>query len=623
MDSGILDTLKGYFSLSKDVNKIKPGDKLENEGVSSDLRTDITLDISDEELIKQANAWEQGWRDYYSKSLKAKQDTNEKYWEGKINIANDTSEMINTLLTSNKPVEDNLIFEALETFLPIATKEKPEPVVTPGTGVSISKEEQKIADSVCKMLIYHSDILKIGIKMKQILRFWSLYYLGIIKIGWSTKRNDVIIKTIKTNEIILDPDAIIDEEGEYAGEFIGEVKEETAKVLIERFKSQKKFISEMVENKLNTKIKYTEWWTEDILFWKLKDTILDKRKNPHWNYDITEKETIVDDYGNETIKENVLKGKNHFAYRKMPYLFFSIFNLKKHPHDDTNLMEQNIANQEKINKLNRQINTNIENINGGWIVSKKKAGLNDAQAEQVVRVVRKGGAAVIPDGSASEAITKLNGLSLPVDVYNERQNARNELRGVFGITGLSPQGTMKETTVRGKIMIKGQDADRIGGGITEFLEQFYDNLFNWLVQMYYVYYDEPHISSVLGGKAGKEFAEISRNDLFKTKLFVSVREGSTIPKDTLTKRNEAIDLWQQGAIDPISLFERLEFSNPQEMAQKLFLWKTDPMAYLGIPAPMSPMQQMAPNNPQPSKAQVQPMQSLEVNNQGLPNLPNL
>ena len=59
-------------------------------------------------------------------------------------------------------------------------------------------------------------------------------------------------------------------------------------------------------------------------------------------------------------------------------------------------------------------------------------------------------------------------------------------------------------------------------------------------------------------------------------LKVSVKEGSLIPKDDLTKRNEAIDLWSAGALDPITLFERLDDPNPYETAKKLFLWKTMP-----------------------------------------------
>ncbi|MEK7091755.1 MAG: hypothetical protein AAB900_02080, partial [Patescibacteria group bacterium] len=66
---------------------------------------------------------------------------------------------------------------------------------------------------------------------------------------------------------------------------------------------------------------------------------------------------------------------------------------------------------------------------------------------------------------------------------------------------------------------------------------------------------------------------------------VSVKEGSLIPKDRLTERNEAIDLWGAQAIDPLTLAERLEDPNPQEFTKRLVLWKLNPMMYAQLYAP--------------------------------------
>ena len=44
-----------------------------------------------------------------------------------------------------------------------------------------------------------------------------------------------------------------------------------------------------------------------------------------------------------------------------------------------------------------------------------------------------------------------------------------------------------------------------------------------------------------------------------------------IPKDPLLRRNEAIDLWGMGVIDPLSLYIALDYPNPKEMVQRLIL----------------------------------------------------
>lgn len=66
-----------------------------------------------------------------------------------------------------------------------------------------------------------------------------------------------------------------------------------------------------------------------------------------------------------------------------------------------------------------------------------------------------------------------------------------------------------------------------------------------------------------------------------------------IPQDPLTKRNEAIDLWNAKAIDPVTFFERLDFPDPEEAARKMLQYQLDPasaFAELGGVPPMMPGQ---------------------------------
>ena len=187
-------------------------------------------------------------------------------------------------------------------------------------------------------------------------------------------------------------------------------------------------------------------------------------------------------------------------------------------------------------------------------------------------------------------------------MFNQLVDTRNELRGIFGIQGSTPQGIEGDKTVRGKIITRGQDTSRIGGGIAEYLEQFYDQIYNWMVQMMYVYYDEDHSASVLGNEGAREMITIRNTDLNR-KLTVSVKEGSLIPTDALTKRNEAVDLWSAGALDPITLFERLEFPNPREAAEKLIKFRLDPQSLFSDTTGQPIQQPAQPGAVQPGETQ--------------------
>ena len=77
--------LMGYNSLGDDTNKSKKSLDSENkEGIVSEKLPELTLDMSDEEIVKLADKWEKDWKDSPVKSEWERQiEENEKYWLGK------------------------------------------------------------------------------------------------------------------------------------------------------------------------------------------------------------------------------------------------------------------------------------------------------------------------------------------------------------------------------------------------------------------------------------------------------------------------------------------------------------------------------------------------------------
>jgi hypothetical protein len=123
-------------------------------------------------------------------------------------------------------------------------------------------------------------------------------------------------------------------------------------------------------------------------------------------------------------------------------------------------------------------------------------------------------------------------------------------------------------------MVNQMDASRIGGGITEYLEQIADTIYNYWVQLMFVHYTEPHFFISAGQNEGQTLIQIKNTDFLLTKtLDITVKDGSLIPKDPLTQRNEAIDLWSAGAIDPLSLYKKLDFPDPASAVNQLILWQ--------------------------------------------------
>lgn len=542
------------------VNKVKGNNDEQQQGVVSDLLPELTLTTDDEALIKLAKKWESGWNKFKSKKdIDKRQEKSENYWLGKQDEKNRRFD------EDNSP--DNLIFESLETFLPIATRENPEAVVTSGVN---STESQEYNTLVKEMLTGLADEIRLRLKIKGATRNWALSLLGVVKVAWNLETQLPTVYIVRSQKIILDPNSTI-EECRYTGRFIGEYKQETAEDMVARFPEKKEFISTFVEQEMGTVVQYCEWWTKDMVFWTLEKEVLGKMKNPHWDYGEEINET-VDEMGNAI--SQALPALNHFSTPRMPYCFLSVFNLGKHPIDDTSLIEQVIPMQDDINMINRQIRRNVTQMNGCVAVSSDF--FNKDQAKSVADARRDGRPILVP-GNPNDAIKDLVTPSISSDVFEFRNDNRNELRGVYGVTGATPQGIASEDTVRGKILVREQDSSRIGGGITTYIEQFADEIYNWLVQMIYVYGEEPDLARILGPEKAARFFELLQF-FGQIRLIISVKEGSLIPKDSLSEANQAVDLFEGGGLDPLTMYEKLDYPNPEQTAQRLALWKMGQVA---------------------------------------------
>ena len=557
--SGIMNAIKGALGLFDKTNKA------EGVGENSNPQPidEYESSLSEAEIIELTGQWKRTYSVYFT-DIDKTQKLAFDYWIGRHKAEGDSLLTSNNTGTNN--LTDNVLFEAIETFLPIATRANPEPLVA----ADPSEIGQRIANDIKTALAHEADVQKLRRKLAKGVRQWAINRLGVWKISW-----DPITKSIKTDVInptkmMFDPDGFVDEGGVFRGVWLAEKKKHTADKLIEMFPKKKEYIIERAQGKMGTKLEYFEWWyCGTDVFYTLDQHVLGKFKNPNWNYD--GKVTEIDPETNAPIETEV-QGTNHLKEPLPPYVFLSVFSTGRQPHDETSLIIQNIPSQDRINRRNRQIDKNVDSMNNGMVVSGKS--FTEEQASQAASALRRGVAIRVPDGNVKDGVARFPAPPLPEQVFRDRDDARNELRNIFGTSGSTPEGTQQQDTVRGKILVNQMDSSRIGGGITEWIEQVADTIYNMWVQFMFVYYDEEHFVISAGSIDGPELVTL-KNDRFpllKT-LNITVKEGSLVPKDPLTQRNEAIDLWSQQAIDPLTFFKKLDYPDPIESTRQLILWQ--------------------------------------------------
>jgi len=560
--------LDAFSSLGSKINKItgRTNDTEIQEGVVSEKLPELTLEMENETLLKLTSQWKKTWEasDVYSE-WQNRSEENENYWKGK--------QFQQPKLDKTRPLVDNVIFESVETYLPQVTRRNPEPMVVLARKEEQSKENLQFATEIQKELGELADELVLRLKLKKVARHWAISLLGVAKVGWDLNKDIPTIKILRPSKIILDPKATIDEDG-YSGSYRGEHRKLPASDLISLLEEvggepgaieaiQKLAKDSSGKESSGTEIGFIEWWTDQYMCWTLgNEAVLLKKKNPHWNYD-TQKELPYTDQGTPQLDAEgkpmmeTIPGVNHFPVPKSPYIFLSVFNLGKQPVDETSLIGQNLSGQDLVNKRYKQIDRNADSMNGGMVVSGERSGLTQQQAKGVTEALRKGGTVWIPTGAVGDAVTRMSAPGLPADVYNQLVDTRARIRDIFGTRGSSAAGLTSEKTVRGKFQNREMDIDRIGGGFSEYLEQFVDEVYNWFVQLLYVYNEE---------YAGKPHPKVK----------VSVKEGSLLPKDTASLASQAADLAVAGQMSLVDLYKKLDYPNPEEMAANMWLQTNAP-----------------------------------------------
>lgn len=557
------------------VNRVTRGMGSNDEGPRGPQKNLLELPMQDEELLELSMQWKSQYAGYEGK-IKPKQDANKRYYIG------DQKAQVQPYAFNDTPIASNYIFPALETFLAAALAKNPDPVVWSDG----SPEGTALADDTSTMLEYHADQLSIRPKLGQVVRQWSMGYLGVLKHGWDKYEvdgkefGDIKIELRPIENFIFDTKGYVDVEGNFVG-YLGERIRVTARELIDLFPKHKAYITLQVDGKLGTECIYTEWWTDEYTFSTYMDIVLEKHKNQFFNYE----------------------GRNHFAKPKKPYTFLSIFSLNTQPHDITGLIEQNIPNQNLISKEVHQLDYNISRNNNSTAFSENN--FNQQTAKQATQAWIKGHNVLVPPGvPIGEAIVNFPISPIPDSFFKFLETNIQTLQHSFGTQGLSAQNQTEDTTARGMILNQQRDNSRIGGAINERVEQVAKNVFNWWVQEYHVFYDTKHFASVMGVLKGIEYVELSAAS-FDRQVIVSVMPDSMKPKDELTAMNQSQALWEAGALGLKSFLKLQKVSNPDETAEDTLAWKLGVMPYVQLNYPelaqklqgMQPQQQGTPQEP--------------------------
>jgi hypothetical protein len=529
-----MDPIKSLMNLF--TREDKETDKVQGD--------ESTPQVDKASIVAKTKKWRESWTSFSEETgLLNNQKKSKDYWKGKQYQSQ-----------SGTPMQNNLIFESLETYLPMISSKSPDPIV--------ACEDEQLKQNIQNALYFHNEYrIYMRALLKQTTRHWSLNLFAAVKTYWDPTIDDLMQKAISPDRIIFDKDAYVDPAGNYHGEYLGEKKKGKYSDLLKKFPDvQTDFKLEAARDPEKSVI-YYEWWTTEKLFFTTEKHFLGEYPNPNWNEDTQEQ--TMDEFGNPSVSPK--KGSNQLEKKMIPYTVLNIFSLGEHPVDETSLIIQNIPSQDGINKRLRQIDKNVDNMNNGLILSGDHFTKEQAAEASAARMAGK--TLWVPKGDLNKAARWDSAQALPEQVFNNLQMKENTLRSMFGVQGSTATGIEKDQTVRGK-MLRGQaDTSRSSGNTSEFLERFVSTLYNWQVQMMRVYYTDER-SQIFQGASEQQSFKVSTNLLDGKKINITVKDGSMVQKSPLEERNSAIELFQMGAISPKTLYGKLGIPNPEKALQE-------------------------------------------------------
>lgn len=541
-----------------------------NMQVGNPENTPFGLNVDDEKLVTTINTWLRESITYHDQMI---------LWQNKavryyLGFQTDMDE----IPAYNSATVYNRIFEATETIIPIVTGGAHQFIAIPGLENEVSIQR---AQKLQKVLTAKYEDLELQQKNENIARDIILKRFGVMKWDWNVYTDDVDVKVVDPR-LILIPKMRVDANDPLLPYVIevqnysrDEIESEFPDVDPEKLTFGRSPEVPSVANtnySINENMAPTyqvlEVTTNEYKCWKQGDKILKKMKNPYFDWDGEDEEVTETKQNGKVKKRTYRRFYNHLDYPIKNYVFFNPFTTGDAPVAQTSLAEVGMPIQDDINTQKRQISNNLVKMGNGQVYLDSDA----IPKELADQITNEPGLILEGKGLASEnRIRREPGTQLPSAHFTNLQQSIIAFDNVFGVHG-AVRGAGDSKTLGGQILNRQQDLSRIDQ-LTRCINRGMARLADGLVQMMKMYYTEEHVIKILGRDGSIEFIKFTQDDIDDGTV-IQVKSGTPPVLDPIAKFNQAIQLWQLGALDPETLFERLEFADPQLAAQKLQAWKS-------------------------------------------------
>ena len=542
-------------------NKFTKEDKDFSVEGATEQKELLKYSMSDEEMLKEINSDIGSATPLYT-MMKEIQEENEKYYLGE--------QLDKKRFTWELPTAENLLYMATETIISIITSNRKDPIVLSARDTEESKVLAKKTQQYLTWKWNYEDMMT---KFEDWVRQASISRIGVLKFRFDVDRDDYEIVNLRPNRIMVDKDAT----NELNAKFIVEFKEDTMEDLITMFPTKKKALIEVYGEKMGTDIKYVEYWTNELVVWKVGDILLGKKKNPNWNWDEKDRKENLKKLKKQwtsKVKNDKLNNLllNHFNEPRKPYVILSLKNLGKDIYGDTSDFEQGKVIQDIVNRRKRQIDQATVRARGREVIS--GSAMTKEEAKKLIS--NPNSPIWLKSGKASDAVTHIAPQQISPIVLTDLQESKQALDNVMGVHGTTRGEKGTQETAKGRTILREGDFGRIDLLVRR-IDKKTELAYAWMMQMSKVWLTDEHFIKMLGKEGAVEYLKFS-SDNIEDGQEVMIKSELTV--DKATERQNADKRLEVGLIDPLTYFEKQDETKPKESARRLAIYNIDPKLYV-------------------------------------------
>lgn len=512
----------------------------------------------------------------------------------------------------------------------------------PGINILPARDGEEAQDFARKLESYFRKRYT-DLNIKEVVRMGlrNLYFgrLLVIKAFWNPmigNGGDFDFRAIDPRKVRFGKYARKEQDSEFAIEEI----EDNLCAVIERFPKKKDELMQKygIQNDeqlyvKNPDVKYKEAWIGNYVVFKLENIILDRIKNPYWDWDgilvTEEEEKVLNETGEgamdgnkrrEYIQEIKLQQDsrvpqepsegatapegmpqeqykpyyfNYFDNPRKPYIFATIFNNENTPIGRTDMITLSAELQRGIDKRKMDIDENCELANGLLKVDASVMGKSDAQR---IRFETKG---IIWGKGVKDGVTRETGQALPQMVFDDMIDSRQEIDNIMAASSAFRGERQGQETKAGRLALIQQSYLRLNE-LVQVVDDVAKNIFDWGMQLAKTRYTEYHYAKWMGKEGAREVIELIQDD-FETGSEVTIIAGKTLPVDDEFKFERAQNDVAQGYISPVDYLDIAQYDNAKELAKNAVTYKLNPVVAVGMTPEeaqvIQPAQQAEPKAP--------------------------